>query len=287
MRALVTGGAGFIGSNLVDALLDRGDEVAVIDDLSTGKADNLRGALARGASFHEADIRDAGRMRGAVRRGAARHRLPPRRPDRRAQVGRRTRRWDAGDQRRRHHQRARGGARRRRQARRQHLDRRRDLRRGRRHAHARDRRAAPDGGLRAEQVLRRGLLRLVRAPVRPLVGHPALRQRLRPAPGPARRGRRDRDLLRQAAGAGGRPVDLRRRPPDARLRLRRRRRGGQPRRGRAPGGPRGVQRRHRHRGLGASRCSARCARPPAWARASSSRSSRRRGRARCSAARST
>ena len=62
MRALVTGGAGFIGSNLVDALLDRGDEVAVIDDLSTGKADNLRAALARGASFHEADIRDAGRM---------------------------------------------------------------------------------------------------------------------------------------------------------------------------------------------------------------------------------
>jgi UDP-glucose 4-epimerase len=62
MRALVTGGAGFIGSNLVDALLDRGDEVAVIDDLSTGKAENLRAALARGASFHEADIRDAGRM---------------------------------------------------------------------------------------------------------------------------------------------------------------------------------------------------------------------------------
>ena len=64
MRALVTGGAGFIGSNLVDALLDRGDEVDVVDDLSTGKAENLRGALARGASFHEADIRDAGRMAG-------------------------------------------------------------------------------------------------------------------------------------------------------------------------------------------------------------------------------
>jgi UDP-glucose 4-epimerase len=59
MRALVTGGAGFIGSHLVDSLLDRGDEVAVVDDLSTGKRENLEGALARGAELHEVDIRDA------------------------------------------------------------------------------------------------------------------------------------------------------------------------------------------------------------------------------------
>jgi len=63
MRALVTGGAGFIGSNLVDALLDRGDEVTVVDDLATGKRENLTGALSRGAAFEEADIRDAERMR--------------------------------------------------------------------------------------------------------------------------------------------------------------------------------------------------------------------------------
>jgi UDP-glucose 4-epimerase len=62
MRALVTGGAGFIGSNLVDALLDRGDDVVVIDDLSTGKEENLQAALARAVAFELADIREADRM---------------------------------------------------------------------------------------------------------------------------------------------------------------------------------------------------------------------------------
>jgi UDP-glucose 4-epimerase len=59
MKALVTGGAGFIGSHLVDALLERGDDVVVIDDLSTGRRENLDGALARGASLLEGDITDA------------------------------------------------------------------------------------------------------------------------------------------------------------------------------------------------------------------------------------
>jgi UDP-glucose 4-epimerase len=69
MRALVTGGAGFIGSHLVDALLDRGDEVAVVDDLSTGKRENLKGALARGAELHQVDIRDLARLREAFAAG--------------------------------------------------------------------------------------------------------------------------------------------------------------------------------------------------------------------------
>jgi UDP-glucose 4-epimerase len=58
MKALVTGGAGFIGSNLTDALLARGDEVTVVDDLSTGRRQNLDGALGKGAKLVEVDIRD-------------------------------------------------------------------------------------------------------------------------------------------------------------------------------------------------------------------------------------
>jgi UDP-glucose 4-epimerase len=49
---LVTGGAGFIGSNLVDRLARDGHEVAVVDDLSSGRLDNLAGALASGRVRH-------------------------------------------------------------------------------------------------------------------------------------------------------------------------------------------------------------------------------------------
>ncbi len=57
-RALVTGGAGFIGSNLVDALLDAGHRVAVVDNLVTGRRGNLDDAISRGAGFHEVDVLD-------------------------------------------------------------------------------------------------------------------------------------------------------------------------------------------------------------------------------------
>jgi len=49
MRCVVTGGAGFIGSHLVDALVRRGDEVTVIDSLRTGTLDNLREHLDQGS----------------------------------------------------------------------------------------------------------------------------------------------------------------------------------------------------------------------------------------------
>jgi UDP-glucose 4-epimerase len=54
VRAIVTGGAGFIGSHVVDALLARGDEVAVIDSLARGKEETV----AAGAELHVRDIRE-------------------------------------------------------------------------------------------------------------------------------------------------------------------------------------------------------------------------------------
>jgi UDP-glucose 4-epimerase len=56
MKYIVTGGAGFIGSHLVDTLLDKGEEVHVVDDLSTGRQENLDPA----AFFHKIDICDQG-----------------------------------------------------------------------------------------------------------------------------------------------------------------------------------------------------------------------------------
>ena len=69
MRAVVTGGAGFIGSHVVEALLARGDEVHVLDDLSSGKRENL----AEGARLHEADIRAPDGVFDAVRPDAVLH----------------------------------------------------------------------------------------------------------------------------------------------------------------------------------------------------------------------
>jgi UDP-glucose 4-epimerase len=57
MRAFITGGAGFIGSHLADALIDRGDSVTILDNLSTGSRKNIA-HLEGKITAHEGDIRD-------------------------------------------------------------------------------------------------------------------------------------------------------------------------------------------------------------------------------------
>ena len=65
--ALVTGGASFIGSSLVDQLLSRGARIRVVDDLTSGRRENLRQQLANSrVEFVEADLREPGVTRSAM-----------------------------------------------------------------------------------------------------------------------------------------------------------------------------------------------------------------------------
>jgi len=66
MKVLVTGGAGFIGSNIVRALLTRGDDVRVLDNFSTGSRTNLAG-LEQDVDLVEGDLRSYERVHAAVR----------------------------------------------------------------------------------------------------------------------------------------------------------------------------------------------------------------------------
>jgi UDP-glucose 4-epimerase len=63
---LVTGGAGFIGSNIVRALLERGDRVRILDNLITGRSTNVVDLLEH-VELLEGDLRDAELVRDAVR----------------------------------------------------------------------------------------------------------------------------------------------------------------------------------------------------------------------------
>src|SRR3989344_8639628 len=66
MKYIVTGGAGFIGSHIVDMLVERGDEVHVVDNFLTGKRERLN----QKAVVHEVDIRDADKL-PAIFKGSA------------------------------------------------------------------------------------------------------------------------------------------------------------------------------------------------------------------------
>src|SRR5690242_8500671 len=65
VRAVVTGGAGFIGSHLVDGLLAAGAEVAVVDHLTRSPRPWVTRALHEGAQLHVADVRDLSGLRRA------------------------------------------------------------------------------------------------------------------------------------------------------------------------------------------------------------------------------
>jgi NAD dependent epimerase/dehydratase family len=86
VRVLLTGGAGFIGSHVAEHLLAQGYEVAIIDDLSSGKRENLP----TGARFYEANIRSGC---GQILEEFKPEALSPRRPDRRALLRARAASW--------------------------------------------------------------------------------------------------------------------------------------------------------------------------------------------------
>ena len=66
MKYAVTGGAGFIGSHLVKKLVERGNEVIVIDNLNTGKKQNIE-KISKKIYFFEVDIRDFSAMEGILK----------------------------------------------------------------------------------------------------------------------------------------------------------------------------------------------------------------------------
>ena len=183
MRAVVTGGAGFIGSNLVDRLVERGDEVVVVDDLSIGQAREPE----PGATFVERDIRDGLDLGEAdvVFHLAAQADVQTsvERPDHDAAVNvvGTVQVLEAA---------RRGG-----RAGRLLVDRRRDLRRVRR-ARGRGLPAPAALAVRDREALRRAVPRRLEPHPRRGPRRAAVRERLRAAAGVEPRGRRRRDLPR-------------------------------------------------------------------------------------------
>ena len=225
---LVTGGAGFIGSNLVRALLERGDTVRVLDNFSTGNRANLAG-LEDDVEVVEGELRSYERVHNAVRgvelvfhqgalpsvprsvqdplttsavtiEGTLNVLLAARDEDVRRVVYASSSSvyGNSGDA-----------------------------------ASHRDAAARPDLALRGREARRGALLRQLRPRLRARDGRAALLQRLRAAPGPELAVRRRRAALHRRDRRGRAGADPRRRHPVARLHLRRQRRRGEPARRRA------------------------------------------------------
>ena len=230
MRALVTGGAGFIGSHLVDALLARGDDVGVVDDLSTGRREHVDPA----ATLLEHDIREpfeAGRSSSSTwrRRRTSAPRWSSRRTTREVNV--------VGNR-----ERARGRAGCGRPPR-LLLDGWSDLRRGGRAGARRAPHCCPSRPMGSRSARPRCTSTAETASSARGTSRP-VRERVRAAPVRVARGRCGRDLPRTARRRRA-DHDLRRRVDHPRLRPRRRRRPGPARRIRPR--RRRVQRGHGHR----------------------------------------
>ena len=205
MRTLVTGAAGFIGSTLVDRLLADGHTVVGVDDLSSGRSDEPRA---------RPNVR-----RVRVRQGRHRRRRPrsvcspSTRPEvvfhLAAQIAVRHSvadpQFDAIGQRRRHGAAGRGRPQGRRPQGGAHLVGRLGLRHPADLSDQRGRARRSRVAIRREQGRRRGVPQHVPQPLRPGVLTHRAGQRVRPAPGPARRGRRGRDLLARRCWRAGRP----------------------------------------------------------------------------------
>ena len=252
MRAVVTGGAGFIGSHVVDALLARGDEVHVVDNLATGRRENVDDA----ATLHEHDIREPlDGVFAEVRPEVVVHLAAQ------ADVGTSVAqpRFDARGERARDAQRARGGARRTARS----SSSARPAARSTASASVRRARTTPrepvspygTSKLAAEEYL---------ATWNRLYGTRHVALRFANVYGPRQLAKLEGGVVAifsDRLRAGESVTDLRRRPADARLRLRRRRRrrgarGDRRRR-------RHVQRRHGQGDLRASSSSTPCAASPA------------------------
>ena len=237
MRAVVTGGAGFVGSHVAEALLARGDEVHVLDNLSTGS----REKVPDGAELHVGDIRsDAASVFERVRPEVCFHlaaqadvNTSVAKPDFDAEVNvvgtvrllEATRAADA-----KMVFTSTGGA----------IYGECDC------ARPRGPGAPADLAVRGLEARRRGVPGRLEPAARDESRRLAAGERLRAPAGGDARGRRGRDLLRPH-GRGRAGADLRRRRTDSRLRLRARRRGRCARRGRPRG--RRAQRRDRRRDL--------------------------------------